>query len=68
MTVSELQTLLADLDPNAEIIVTYHIDEHEGAGFYEDDIATVNSGGDHGPGTVCLLTDGFCDAAAGLRT
>lgn len=71
MTVAELQRILAGVNPDAEVIVTYHISEHEDAGFYEDDVATANYGMTI-PDENCdhtmfyLLTDGFCEAAEAL--
>lgn len=71
MTVGELQRILTGADPDTEIIISYHISEHEEAGFYEDNVATANYGMPI-PDETCdhamfyLLTDGFCDAAEAL--
>lgn len=67
MTVAELQHILSHLDPDAPVIISYHVDATDEGAFYEDDIVTFNAGEcEHGNPVVYLLTDGFCEAASNL--
>lgn len=68
MNVHQLQHILLDADPAAEVIISYHADAAPEGAFYEDDVSTFSERMDDTMGrpVFYLLTEGFCEAATAL--